>query len=136
MLNTLYPVPYTIKLAPMRTTYLLLTIFALFCNSSFAQDTTALQAKDSIRVQLHGTVIDEITQEPLYETLVEWYDSAGKRQAVTQTNNEGRYALFVWAGEDVELRIVENGYQDYAEVLPGFKAGESAREHVIRMVPK
>lgn len=92
--------------------------------------------QDSIRVQLYGTVIDEVSQQPVFETLVEWYNAAGKRQAVTQTNDEGRYALFVWAGEPIEIRITENGYEEFIETLPAFKPGESAREFVLRLVPK
>jgi hypothetical protein len=136
--GTLYPIPCdnsTINLAPMRSlSLLLLFALALCSNTIVAQDT--LHVQDSIRVQLYGTVIDEVTQQPVFETLVEWYNSAGKRQAVTQTNDEGRYALFVWAGEPIEIRITENGYEDFAETLPAFEAGESAREFVLRLVPK
>lgn len=114
----------------------IILVLGLLCATLTTKAQDTLQVQDSIRVQLYGSVMDEVTQQPVFETLVEWYNAAGKRQAVTQTNNEGRYALFVWAGEPIELRVTENGYEDFTETLPAFKAGESAREYVVRLIPK
>lgn len=93
-------------------------------------------AQDSVRVQLHGAVLDAVTHKPVFEALVEWYDADGKRQAITQTNSEGNYALFILAGSPIELRVKENGYEELIEQVPPFKPGESAREHDLRLVPK
>lgn len=93
-------------------------------------------AQDTVRVQLHGAVLDAVTHKPILEALVEWYDAGGKRQAITQTNSEGNYALFVLAGQPIELRVKENGYEPLVEQVPPFKPGESAREHELRLVPK
>ena len=95
----------------------------------------AAAAQDSLRVQLHGLVVDATTDAPVYEALVEWYDAAGNRQAITQSNSEGNYALFVTTTGLLELRVEENGYAPYAERIT-IVPGESAREFTIRLVPK
>lgn len=93
-------------------------------------------AQDSVRVQLHGTVFDQISGVPVFEALVEWHDANGKRQAITRTNSEGHYALFLYAGQPIELRIKENGYLSFVEMIPPFEPGESAREVDLYLVPK
>jgi hypothetical protein len=96
---------------------------------------SALRAQDTLRVQIHGSVLDARTETPILEALVEWYDANGKRQAITQTNSEGSYAFLVRTTGSLELRLSENGYLEYREVLT-LEPGECAREHVIRLVPK
>jgi len=93
-------------------------------------------AQDSLNVQLHGAVVDSTSGLPIYEALVEWYDAHGRRQAITQTNSEGSYALFVPAGQPIELRVTENGYQPYVAQVPPFEPGESARQVDLHLVPK
>jgi hypothetical protein len=93
-------------------------------------------SQDTLRVQVHGAVVDAGTEMPVYEAMVEWYDEQGQRQALTQTNSEGAYALFVRTTGVVELRVTENGYLPYRMVLPTIGPGESAREFTIRLVPK
>ena len=95
----------------------------------------ALHSQDSLRVQIHGLVVSAETEAPVFEALVEWYDASGKRQAITQTNSEGAYALFVRTTGQVELRVQENGYVNYSDTVE-VHPGESAHEHVIRLVPK
>ncbi len=94
-----------------------------------------LWAQDTLRVQVHGLVVNANTEQPVLEALVEWYDADGKRQAVNQTNSEGAYAFFVATTGDLELRVAENGYVDFSQRLH-VDAGESARELMIRLVPK
>jgi hypothetical protein len=96
----------------------------------------AAYAQDSLRVQLHGMVLDGVSQQPVYDVLVEWYDGNGKRQGITQTNSEGRYALFVNPTPGMELRVQENGYKDFVYEVPPFKEGEAARELDIWLEPK
>ncbi|MCB0765008.1 MAG: hypothetical protein KDB84_09895, partial [Flavobacteriales bacterium] len=72
----------------------------------------------------------------LYEVLVECYDVNGERKALSQTNSDGNFAFFLNARSTVELRVKENGYEDLVQQVPPFGPGESAREHVLRLVPK
>ncbi|MBX2972361.1 MAG: carboxypeptidase regulatory-like domain-containing protein [Flavobacteriales bacterium] len=95
----------------------------------------AASAQDTLRVQVHGAVVNAVTEQPVLEALVEWYDADGQRQAVNQTNSEGSYAFFVLTTGELELRVVENGYEAYSERLR-ITPGESAREFTIRLVPK
>ncbi len=108
------------------------TISLLF---GFVWFAPALSAQDTLRVQIHGSVVNAETDVPVLEALVEWYDANGKRQAITQTNSEGAYAFFVRTTGALELRVAENGFLEYREVL-SVEPGESAHEHVIRLVPK
>ena len=103
-------------------------VSVLLLNTAFAQD--------SLRVQIHGSVMDSSSREPVYEALVEWYDADGKRQALTQSNSEGNYALFILAGQPAELRVTENGYEPFVIKVPPFKSGESARQVDLLLVPK
>lgn len=96
----------------------------------------AISAQDTLRVQLHGIVVNATTGKPVLEALVEHYDASGQRQAITQSNSEGHYALFVSANWPIELRVDENGYAPYREKDIIFEPGESAREHDLRLVPK
>lgn len=105
-------------------------LFATAC--AFSASTVA---QDTLRVQVHGAVVNAVTEKPVFEALVEWYDENGLRQAVNQTNSEGSYAFFIATTGDLELRVVENGYEAYAEKLR-IIPGESAREFTIRLVPK
>lgn len=101
----------------------------------FTLAANALWGQDTLRVQVHGLVVNAATDRPVLEALVEWYDADGKRQAVNQTNSEGAYAFFIATTGDLELRVVENGFVDFSERLH-VDAGESAREFTIRLVPK
>lgn len=92
-------------------------------------------AQDTLRVQVHGVVVDAESGLPVLETLVEWYDTEGRRQAVNQTNNEGNYAFFVQTTGEVELRVNENGYEPFLQELL-IEPGESAHEFTIRLVPR
>ena len=96
----------------------------------------AISAQDTLRVQLHGTVVNATTGKPVLEALVEWYDAAGHRRSITQSNSEGHYAMFISATGPIELRVDENGYAPYREKDIIFEPGESAREHDLHLVPK
>jgi len=93
-------------------------------------------AQDTLQVQLHGTILNATTGKPVYEALVEWYDASGHRQAITQSNSEGHYAMFISTTGPIELRVDENGYAPYRESDIAFEPGESAREHDLRLVPE
>lgn len=95
----------------------------------------AASAQDTLKVQVHGAVLDATTDAPVLEALVEWYDTNGHRQAVNQTNNEGNFAFFVVTTGELELRVAENGYQAFSEKMT-IAPGESAKEFTIRLVPK
>lgn len=95
----------------------------------------ATSAQDTLRVQVHGAVVNAVTEQPVLEALVEWYDADGQRQAVNQTNSEGSYAFFVLTTGELELRVAEDGYEAYTERLR-ITPGASAREFTIRLVPK
>ncbi|MBL7952985.1 MAG: carboxypeptidase regulatory-like domain-containing protein [Flavobacteriales bacterium] len=95
----------------------------------------AAAAQDTLKVQVHGSVLNANTESPVLEALVEWYDTSGHRQAVNQTNNEGHYAFFVLTTGQLELRVVENGYEAFSEKLT-IEPGVSAKEFTIRLVPK
>lgn len=95
----------------------------------------ALMAQDTLHVQLHGTVLNTATGKPVYEALVEWYDARGHRQAITQSNSEGHYAMFIATTGAIELRVAEVGYAPFLESGIVFDPGESAREHDLHLVP-
>lgn len=113
---------------PMIARVLALPVFALLL--------TPVLAQDSVRVQIHGSVVDSVSRKPVYEALVEWYDADGKRQAITQSNSEGNYALFILAGQPAELRVTEQGYRPFVIKVPPFEPGESARQVDLLLVPK
>lgn len=102
----------------------------------FALSLNVVLAQDSLWVQIHGAVIDSVSRKPVYEALVEWYDANGKRQAITQSNSEGNYALFILAGQPAELRVTENGYRPFMMKVPPFRSGEIARQVDLLLVPK
>ena len=107
---------------------------ALFALGMFGH--VAATAQDTLHVQLHGMVVNATTGEPVYEALVEWYDDSGHRQAITQSNSEGHYAMFIATTGAIELRVQENGYAPFVESDIVFESGESAREHDLHLVPK
>ncbi|MBL7941003.1 MAG: carboxypeptidase regulatory-like domain-containing protein [Flavobacteriales bacterium] len=92
-------------------------------------------AQDTLNVQVHGAVLDDRTEAPVLEALVEWYDGDGHRQAVNPTNSEGNFAFFVRTTGELELRVAENGYEAYSTKIT-VEPGESAKEFMIRLVPK
>ena len=95
-----------------------------------------LSAQDTMRVQLHGTVLDAASAEPLPEVEVGWAASNGELQAVTFSNADGRYALFVKIPGEVVLNVDENGYAPLRMVIQDLQAGESARELDLLLLPK
>lgn len=109
----------------MRTIFFLITAVAIVRTS----------AQDTLKVQVHGAVVNATTEAPILEALVEWYDAAGHRQAVNQTNSEGNFAFFVVTTGELELRVAENGYEAFSEKL-SIHPGECAKEFMIRLVPK
>lgn len=92
-------------------------------------------AQDTLKVQVHGAVLDAATDAPILEALVEWYDQSGHRQAVNQTNSAGNYAFFVHTTGLVELRVAENGYVPFSQQLI-VEPGENAKEFTIRLEPR
>ena len=84
--------------------FALLVLFLASAAAARAQQDTLPQA------QVYGAVRDAGTGATVYCT-VEQYDMAGKRQALTTVNSDGRYSFFVPAGQPFLLRIAdENGY--------------------------
>jgi hypothetical protein len=89
------------------------------------------------RVQVTGTVTDAVTGKPVYECLVEHYDAHGKRLSVTGVNGDGRYALFVPAGEPFELRVTrENGYAELDQRVDAIPIGTATYDRPLKLQPK
>ena len=93
------------------------------------------QAQSGQRVHVHGTVSDATTGKPLIAAVVEWMDESGTLQAVTQTNSEGGYGLFVNVGGRVILRVKENGYVLSVDTLPALDAADSDTRFNLRLLP-
>ncbi len=93
------------------------------------------RAQDTLRIQVHGMVANADTGAPVGEAMVEWFDDKDHRQAVTQTNSDGHYALFVRTTGMLILRVEEAGYTLLRDTLNGFVPGESAREHDLLLDP-
>ena len=91
------------------------------------------QAQPSERVHIHGTVSDASTGKPLIAVVVEWVDTAGTLQAITQTNSEGGYGLFVPANAQVILRVKENGYSLLVDTLPALDAADTDARFDLRL---
>jgi hypothetical protein len=100
-----------------------------------AQEKPVPVSEPELKVQVHGSVLNANTEVPVLEALVEWYDAAGHRQAVSQTNDTGHFAFFVITTGELELRVAENGYAAFSEKIT-VAPGESAKEFTIRLVPK
>ncbi|MCC6540714.1 MAG: carboxypeptidase regulatory-like domain-containing protein [Flavobacteriales bacterium] len=109
-------------------------IRALF-TTTIGLATLGAAGQDTLQVQVHGTVVDATTGIPLLETLVEWYDGDGHRQAVNRTNNEGNYAFIIRTTGALELRVAENGYRTFVQRMT-VAPGETAHEFTIRLIPK
>jgi uncharacterized protein YfaS (alpha-2-macroglobulin family) len=92
-------------------------------------------AQSGQRVHVHGTVSDATTGKPLIAAVVEWVDESGTLQAVTQTNSEGGYGLFVNVGARVILRVKENGYVLSVDTLPPLDAADSDTRFDLRLFP-
>ncbi len=118
----------------MMRAFILLSASMLAFGAS-AQVDPAPASDPALKVQVHGAVVNATTEAPVLEALVEWYDASGHRQAVNQTNSEGNFAFFVTTNGELELRVVENGYEAFSEKLT-IAPGESAKEFTIRLVPK
>lgn len=95
----------------------------------------ATYAQDTLNVQVHGTVVNSISGAPITDALVEWSDQRGHRQAVTQSNSGGQYALFVRTTGLLFLRVELDGFETLKDTLTDFHQGESAREHDLYLVP-
>ncbi len=92
-------------------------------------------AQQPARVQVFGTVTDSLSGKPVYTT-VEHYDPAGKRWALTEVNGEGRYALFVPAGEPFELRVAPlPGQQELRRTMPAVAAEALTFRLDLRLKP-
>lgn len=87
------------------------------------------------RFHVHGTVSDATTGKPLIAVVVEWVDHAGTLQAITQTNSEGGYGLFVPADAQVILRVKENGYLLTVDSLPALNAADTDTRFDLRLLP-
>ena len=85
-------------------------LFPFLLSTSFLQaQITGIDLLNSVQVQ--GMVSDSISGKPVYDCLVEYYTVEGQRKAVSSVNADGRYAMFIPAGKEFELRITrENGY--------------------------
>lgn len=95
------------------------------------------QEKAKERVQVFGSVTDAVTGKPVYECLVEHYDVAGKRWAVTTVNSDGQYALFLPVGQPFELRVTrENGYEPLSVRHKAIKPGTATFELPLKLQPK
>lgn len=117
----------------MRAWAFLLTLLPLIVSAQ--QDRPYTVPPPAERVQVHGTVTDAVTGRPVYECLVEHYDLQDKRWSVTMVNSEGRYALFVPAGQPFRLRVTrENGYAPLDKAIPALPAGR-AFEQALRLRP-
>lgn len=112
----------------MNTKHLFISALLLFAVN--------LSAQDTVRVQLHGTVLDAASAEPLPEVEVEWATAKGELQAVTFSNSDGRYALFVTTPGEVVLKVEENGYAPLRMVIDDLGPGESARELDLLLIRK
>lgn len=88
-------------------------------------------------VQVVGTVTDSLTGKPVYDCLVGYYTTDGKRRAVTPVNADGLYALFVAAGQPFELRVeLENGYLDRRRTVPPIPPGTTSFRQDLALMPK
>lgn len=92
-------------------------------------------AQSGQRIHVHGTVSDATTGKPMIAAVVEWVDESGTLQAVTQTNSEGGYGLFVNAGARVILRVKENGYIPSMDTLPALNAADTDARFDLRLLP-
>jgi hypothetical protein len=92
-------------------------------------------AQSGQRFHVHGTVSDASTGKPLIAAVVEWVDHAGTLQAITQTNNEGGYGLFVPADAQVILRVKENGYRLLMDTLPALDAADTDTRFDLHLLP-
>jgi len=111
----------------MKNELLILLPFALFVSSASAQDT--------LNLQLHGMVVDAVSGAPVVDALVEWNDDHDRRQAVTQANSDGHYALFIRTTGTLILRVEQEGYSILKDTLRDFGPGESAREYDLLLLP-
>jgi len=111
----------------MKIHLILLLPFALLASNTSAQDT--------LKLQLHGMVVDAVSGAPVVDALVEWSDGNDRRQAVTQANSDGHYALFIRTTGLLFLRVQQEGYAPLKDTLRDFMPGESAREYDLLLMP-
>lgn len=96
---------------------------------------TLLKAQGPEPVQVHGTVTDSLSGKVAYTT-VEHYDMTGKRWALTEVNGDGRYALFVPAGEPFELRVTPlPGQLELRRAMPAIAHGTRTFRLDLRLQP-
>jgi len=93
------------------------------------------KAQDQPRVQVYGSVTDSLSGRTVHTT-VEHYDLHGKRWALTEVNSDGRYALFLPAGEPFELRVAPlPGQVELRRTMPAVPAGARTFRLDLRLKP-
>lgn len=89
------------------------------------------------RIQLYGTVTDSLSGKPVYDCLVGYYGRDGERLAVSPVNSDGRYSLFIPAGEAFELRVErENGYQELRQGVGPIPLAQRELRMDLKLVPR
>lgn len=89
------------------------------------------------RIQLIGTVTDQLTGKPVYDCLVGYYNVDGKRLMVTPVNSDGQYALFIPAQVPFELRVEqENGYLDLHQQVVELPQGRPQPRFDLQLQPR
>lgn len=113
------------------------TAALLFCLPGLLCAQTDHKAAPPPMVQVFGSVTDSVSGKPVYDSLVEFYDAAEVRKAVSSVNADGRYALFIPAGKPFELRITkENGYHELRKPLPTIPPGTAQWRQDLVLQPK
>lgn len=92
-------------------------------------------AQDTLKLQLHGMVVDAVSGAPVVDALVQWSDAKGHKQAVTQANSDGHYALFIFTTGTLILSVEQDGFRTLSDTLRDFAPGESAREYDLQLIP-
>ncbi len=109
-------------------------IQAFLTGSLFGLLTITAMAQQNWRVQVHGRTLDAETGKPVYCT-VELYNADGEMLAITETNGDGGYALFVPSQKELEIKVAENGYRGTSMKLQPIPAGRKQRSLDIQLCP-
>ncbi|MCC6839215.1 MAG: hypothetical protein IT230_03570 [Flavobacteriales bacterium] len=89
------------------------------------------------RIQLIGSVTDQLTGKPVYDCLVGYYNADGKRLMVTPVNSDGQYALFIPDRLPFELRVEqENGYLDLHRQVMALPEGDPQPRIDLHLQPR
>jgi hypothetical protein len=107
---------------------------AFLLGSLFGLMTITAMAQQNWRVQVYGKTLDAETGKPVYCT-VELYNADGERLAITETNGDGNYAMFVPADSALEIKVAENGYRGTSMALNPIPAGRKERYMDIALEP-